>query len=49
MISALQKSESHPNYRDDLTKASERLHKISSEADIRLLVQNMEQKNGAKL
>ncbi|KAF7146536.1 hypothetical protein RHSIM_Rhsim04G0133000 [Rhododendron simsii] len=49
MITALQKSESHPNYRDDLTKASERLHKISSEADIRLLVQNLEQKNGAKL
>lgn len=49
MITALQKSESHQNYKDDLTKASERLHKISSEADIRLLVQNMEQKNGAHM
>lgn len=49
MISALQMSENHQNHKHDLTKASERLGKVLSEADIRLLVQSMEQKNGANM
>ncbi|KAL6998034.1 hypothetical protein U1Q18_008158 [Sarracenia purpurea var. burkii] len=44
MINALQKSENHKNHRDNLTKASERLLKVLSEADIRLLVKSIEQK-----
>ncbi|KAH6812706.1 Plant stearoyl-acyl-carrier-protein desaturase family protein [Perilla frutescens var. frutescens] len=49
MVSALEKSEDHPNYRHDLVKASEKLGKVLNEADIRLLMENMSQKNGAEM
>ncbi|XP_042520230.1 chromatin assembly factor 1 subunit FAS1 [Macadamia integrifolia] len=46
---ALQVSESCQNYRTDLMKASERLDKVLNEAEIRLLVENMVQKNAADM
>uniref|UniRef100_A0A5B6YTU5 Putative chromatin assembly factor 1 subunit FAS1 n=1 Tax=Davidia involucrata TaxID=16924 RepID=A0A5B6YTU5_DAVIN len=49
MITTLQKSESPQNCGHELTKASERLVKVLSEADIRLLIENMVQKNGADM
>lgn len=49
MISALEKSEDLPNYLQDLVKASEKLGKVLNEADIRLLMENMPQKNGAEM
>ncbi|KAL0340827.1 UNVERIFIED_CONTAM: Chromatin assembly factor 1 subunit FAS1 [Sesamum radiatum] len=49
MINALEKSENHPNYLHELTKASEKLGKVLHEADIRLLMENMSQKNGAEM
>ncbi|KAA8538818.1 hypothetical protein F0562_025509 [Nyssa sinensis] len=49
MITTLQKSKSSQNCRHELMKASERLVKALSEADIRLLVENMVQKNGADM
>ncbi|KAJ4968992.1 hypothetical protein NE237_015693 [Protea cynaroides] len=47
MMSALQVSGSNQVFRTDLMKASEKLGKVLNEADIRLLVENMVQKNGA--
>ncbi|KAL0452245.1 UNVERIFIED_CONTAM: Chromatin assembly factor 1 subunit FAS1 [Sesamum latifolium] len=49
MIKALEKSENHPNYPQELMKASEKLSKVLHEADIRLLMENMSQKNGAEM
>ena len=49
MITVLEKLENHQNHRNDLTKASERLGKVLIEADIRLLVKSMEQKNSANM
>ncbi|KAJ8753052.1 hypothetical protein K2173_011820 [Erythroxylum novogranatense] len=49
MISALEKSEDEQNYRSNLKKALEKLGKVLSEADIRLLVDSMLQKNGAEM
>ncbi|XP_059628604.1 chromatin assembly factor 1 subunit FAS1 isoform X4 [Cornus florida] len=49
MITALEKSQSSHNYSLALTKASEKLAKVLSEADIRLLAESMEQKNGADM
>lgn len=45
MITALEKPENLPNCRHELTKASEKLSKVLNEADIRLLMENMSQKN----
>lgn len=47
MIAALQNPEGHQHYKNNLTKASEKLGKVLSEADIRSLVDSMLQKNGA--
>lgn len=47
MITALQKSEGDHNYKHDLRKASDKLGKAHNEADIRLLVEGLMQKNGA--
>ena len=49
MITVLEKSGNYENYGHELTKASERLGKVLSEADIRLLVQSTEQKNAANM
>lgn len=49
MISALEKSEDHPTCLQDLAKASEKLGRILNEADIRLLMENMSQKNSAEM
>lgn len=49
MITALQKSESGPNFINDLMKASEKLGKVLSEASIRVLVDSMLKKNGAEI
>ncbi|KAI3896578.1 hypothetical protein MKX03_023153 [Papaver bracteatum] len=45
MISALETPHNHPNYKDDLVKASGKLVKALNEAAIRQLVQNMVQTN----
>lgn len=49
MITALQKSESGPNFINDLMKASEKLGKVLSEASMRVLVDSMLKKNGAEM
>ncbi|KAF2292021.1 hypothetical protein GH714_000198 [Hevea brasiliensis] len=49
MISALQKLESDQTCTTDLMRASEKLGKVLQEADIRLLVDSMLQKNGAEM
>ncbi|XP_015572224.1 chromatin assembly factor 1 subunit FAS1 isoform X2 [Ricinus communis] len=49
MLAALQKSESDQSHKFDLMKASEKLSKVLQEADIRLLVDTLLQKNGAEL
>ncbi|XP_050207102.1 chromatin assembly factor 1 subunit FAS1 [Mercurialis annua] len=49
MVAALQKSETDQNCEFDLMKASEKLRKALQEADIRLLVDGMRQKNGAEM
>lgn len=49
MITALQKSESDPNFINDLMKSSEKLGKVLSEANIRVLVDSMLKKNGADI
>lgn len=49
MISALEKSEDHTTYLQELAKASEKLGRILNEADIRLLLENMSQKNSAEM
>jgi chromatin assembly factor 1 subunit A len=49
MITALQKSETDENYKSDLIKSSGKLGKVLREADIRLLVDGMLQKNGADM
>ncbi|ESR46817.1 Chromatin assembly factor 1 subunit FAS1 [Citrus sinensis] len=49
MITALQKSESGPNFINDLMKASEKLGKVLSEASIRVLVDSTLKKNGAEI
>ncbi|CAK7325984.1 unnamed protein product [Dovyalis caffra] len=49
MITALQKSETDRNYESDLITSSEKLGKVLREADIRLLVDGMLQKNGAEM
>ncbi|KAH8501282.1 hypothetical protein H0E87_016193 [Populus deltoides] len=49
MITALQKSETDENYKTDLIKSSGKLGKVLREADIRLLVDGMLQKNGAEM
>lgn len=49
MITALQKSESGPNFINDLMKASEKLGKVLSEASIRVLVDSTLKKNGAEM
>ncbi|GLT87902.1 hypothetical protein SLE2022_059550 [Rubroshorea leprosula] len=46
MITALKRSENDLTCRDDLIKASEKLSKVSKEADIRLLVHNMLKRSG---
>ncbi|KAL3653980.1 hypothetical protein CASFOL_003661 [Castilleja foliolosa] len=48
MISALEKSEDHPNCLQELKKASEKLGKVLNAADIRLLMENMSQKHGVE-
>ena len=45
MIASLKKLESEPNYNQGLLKASTKLGKASTEADIRLLVDGLLQKN----
>ncbi|GFP90080.1 chromatin assembly factor 1 subunit fas1 [Phtheirospermum japonicum] len=49
MINALEKSEDRPSCPQELMKASEKLSKVLSEADIRLLIKNMSQKSGAEM
>ncbi|XP_022718437.1 chromatin assembly factor 1 subunit FAS1 [Durio zibethinus] len=49
MITMLQKSENGQNYKHDFMKASEKLVKVLSEADIRLLMSSMLQKSGAEM
>ncbi|XP_043705396.1 chromatin assembly factor 1 subunit FAS1-like [Telopea speciosissima] len=49
MISSLQMPKSCQNYRTDLVKASEKIGKVLNQADIRLLVENMVQKNGTDM
>ncbi|XWS65239.1 hypothetical protein CRYUN_Cryun05aG0075300 [Craigia yunnanensis] len=49
MISLLQKSENDQNYKHDFMKVSEKLVKVLSEADIRLLICNMSQKSGVEM
>ena len=49
MISALEKSEDHPNRPQDLAKASEKIGKVLNETDIRMLMQNLSQKNAAEM
>ncbi|XP_057962033.1 chromatin assembly factor 1 subunit FAS1 [Malania oleifera] len=49
MMTALQKLDSRQNSKHDILKASEKLCKVLSEADIRLLVESMIQKNGADI
>lgn len=49
MLVALDKSESHGNCSKELMKASEKLCKVLTEADIRLLVDNIGQKSGAEM
>ncbi|KAJ6429354.1 hypothetical protein OIU84_020894 [Salix udensis] len=49
IITALQKSETDENYKSDLIKSSGKLGKVLREADIRLLVDGMLQKNGAEM
>lgn len=45
MIAALKKQESQPDYNDGLIKASAKVNKAFPEADIRLLVDGLLQKN----
>lgn len=45
MIASLTKLESEPNYNQELVKASKKLSKAYTEADIRLLVEGLLQKN----
>lgn len=45
MIASLKKLESEPNYNQGLLKASTKLGKAYTEADIRLLVDGLLQKN----
>ncbi|KAH8517393.1 hypothetical protein H0E87_005361 [Populus deltoides] len=49
MITALQKQETDQNYESDLIKSSEKLGKVLTEADIRLLIDGLLQKNGAEI
>ncbi|XP_059307532.1 chromatin assembly factor 1 subunit FAS1 [Lycium ferocissimum] len=48
LLTALEKVETDPNCTQEQLKASEKLAKVLNEADIRLLVASMEQKNGAE-
>lgn len=47
VITELMKPDSTPNGVQNIMKASERLSKVLNEAEIRSLVEKMEQKNGA--
>ncbi|GMI84535.1 FASCIATA 1, NUCLEOSOME/CHROMATIN ASSEMBLY FACTOR GROUP B, FUGU 2 [Hibiscus trionum] len=49
MLTLLQKPENDDSYKHDFGKASEKLAKVLSEADIRLLMSNMLQKTGAEM
>ncbi|KAE8679778.1 Chromatin assembly factor 1 subunit FAS1 [Hibiscus syriacus] len=49
MLSLLQKQENDNSYKRDFVKASEKLAKVLSEVDIRLLMSNMLQKTGAEM
>ncbi|GAV79235.1 CAF1A domain-containing protein, partial [Cephalotus follicularis] len=49
MITALQKSENDQNYKHDVMKASEKLGKVLSVSDIRILMNSMMEKNGADI
>ncbi|XP_010258465.1 PREDICTED: chromatin assembly factor 1 subunit FAS1 isoform X2 [Nelumbo nucifera] len=49
MISAIQMPESHQNYRNELSKASDKLGKALNEGEIRSFVYNMVQKNNSDL
>ncbi|KAL5582967.1 hypothetical protein UlMin_015409 [Ulmus minor] len=49
MINALQKSESDENYKQVLIKASDKLGKARNEAEIRMLLHDLMQKNNANL
>ncbi|XP_057471860.1 chromatin assembly factor 1 subunit FAS1-like [Actinidia eriantha] len=49
MRTTLQKSETNQNLGQDLAKASQRLGKVLNEADIRLLVRSMEEKNSPNM
>ncbi|KAK8994857.1 hypothetical protein V6N11_045926 [Hibiscus sabdariffa] len=49
MLALLQKAENGKSYKHDFVKASEKLAKVLSEADIRLLMSNMLQKTGAEM
>ncbi|KAK1402881.1 Chromatin assembly factor 1 subunit A [Heracleum sosnowskyi] len=49
MISALEKADNDQTCKQELTKASERLGKVLSETDIRLLIGSMVQKIGADM
>lgn len=49
LLTALKKVETDQNCIQEQMKASEKLGKVLNEADIRLLVASMEQKNGAEV
>ncbi|XP_021772283.1 chromatin assembly factor 1 subunit FAS1-like [Chenopodium quinoa] len=49
VITFLQKSEDDPTCKADMTKAVEKLSKVLAEADIRLLVESLNQKNDSEL
>lgn len=49
LLTALKKVETDENCTQEQMKASEKLGKVLNEADIRLLVASMEQKNGAEV
>lgn len=49
MLLTLSKLENHHNYEFDLRKASEKLGKVFSEAEIRSFVENLMQKSDAEM
>ncbi|KAL9351946.1 hypothetical protein Peur_054626 [Populus x canadensis] len=49
MITALQRQETDQNYQSDLIKSSQKLGKVLTEADIRLLIDGLLQKKGPEI
>ena len=49
MLTTWQKAESDSNFTHDVVKASEKLVKVLSEADIRVLMDSLLKKNGTEM